>query len=428
MLPAILISQNLVTAPPTSPISVVYEANLRAMSPGGGFAGVRARLPEIAKLKVNTLWLMPIHPVGKARSAGGLGSPYAVQNFDAVNPEFGTRQDFRNLVKDAKKLKIRVILDWVGNHTAWDNPWIQNKDWYTQNENGEITIPAGTNWNDVADLNFGNKTMRAAMIKSMENWVIKEGVDGFRCDYADGIPVDFWQEAISTLRSKAGKTLFFLAEGTRPANISAGFDMDYGWPVYGFTKDLYQGKMTPTDWVTKTLASSRNGLRFITNHDESAWDDSAPNIFGGREAALGAYVITAFSGGSPLIYSGQEIGWESKIPFFERSNLDWNSGKDIQTRYREVMGTFDSAQFATTDVVEHFSTDKVVAFIRTGKKKVVIVLVNTTKEPTSIKLAYKYLIGKSWRIVGNSSTTEVSIPTIGFKPYDNVVLESPIGK
>lgn len=428
MLAPILLPFLVVTAPPTSPVPVIYEANLRAMSPGGGFAGVRARLPEIAKLKVNTLWLMPIHPVGKVRSAGGLGSPYAVQNFDEVNPEFGTRQDFRNLVKDAKKLKIRVILDWVGNHTAWDNPWIQNKDWYTQSDKGEIVIPAGTNWNDVADLNFESKQMRAAMIKSMENWVIKEGIDGFRCDYADGVPVEFWQEAISSLRSKAGRTLFFLAEGSRTSNISAGFDMNYGWPVYGFTKDLYQGKISPSDWATKTLASPRNALRFITNHDESAWDDSAPNIFGGKEAALGAYVITALSGGSPLIYSGQEIGWGAKIPFFEKSNLDWNSGQDIQTRYREVMSTFDSAQFATTDAVGQFSTDKVVAFTRTGKKKVVIVLVNTSNEPTSIKLAYKYLGGKSWRIVGNSSSPDVSFPTFGLKPYENLVLESPIGK
>ncbi|RYG48347.1 alpha-amylase, partial [bacterium] len=207
---------------------VVYEVNLRALGPKGGFRELTRRLDGLAKLGTNVVWLMPIYPVGRVRSAGGLGSPYAVADYDRVNPEFGTAEEFRSLVKRAHALKMRVILDWVANHTSWDHPWLKDKDWYSQDGKGDIIIPPGTNWQDAAELNFESVPMRKAMIASMLGWVRRYDIDGFRCDAADFVPADFWRQAIASLREGSKKPLLFLAEGSKREEFEAGFDLMYG--------------------------------------------------------------------------------------------------------------------------------------------------------------------------------------------------------
>ena len=169
----------------------MYEINERALSQSGDFNGIIERLDEIKALSVNVIWLMPIHPIGEINT---VNSPYCVRNYLEVNPEFGSLTDLKKLVKEAHKRDIAVIMDWVANHTAWDNPWISNTSWYTQ-VNGEIIHPAGTNWLDVADLNYSNTEMRQAMISAMKYWIEDIYIDGFRCDAADWIPFDFWKQA-----------------------------------------------------------------------------------------------------------------------------------------------------------------------------------------------------------------------------------------
>ncbi|MBK7865827.1 MAG: hypothetical protein IPJ75_01870 [Ignavibacteriales bacterium] len=179
---------------------IMYEINLRAFSSQGNFAGIEVRLDSIRALGVNVIWLMPIHPVGKLKSVGQLGSTYSVQDYNAVNSEFGNLEDLRRLVEKAHQKGMAVILDWVANHTAWDNPWIANKSWFTQDGSGNIIIPAGTNWQDVADLNYSSQEMRATMIKAMKYWVLAANIDGFRCDAADMVPQDFWKQALDSLK------------------------------------------------------------------------------------------------------------------------------------------------------------------------------------------------------------------------------------
>ncbi len=366
--------------------AVVYEVNFRAFSEQGGFNGVTDRLDHIKDLGVNVLWLMPIFPVGKVRSAGGLGSPYAIQNFDEVNPELGTREDFRKLVRTAQGKGMKVILDWVANHTSWDNPWLKNKDWYTQDAKGEITIPAGTNWNDVADLNFDNQAMRVAMIRSMENWIRNEGIDGFRCDHADGVPADFWKSAITTLRAASPKPLFLLAEGARNDHLSSGFDLIFGWQAYGSIKEIYEGKRPVSDWEKSVLSDKTPSLRFITNHDEAAWDNSTVTIFGGADAAFGAFAAVAMSGGVPLIYNGQEIAWPEKIPFFDRYKLDWTSGQDHLKRTKRLMEFRARLAAARGHDFKSFSAGKVIAFSKYDNQESVLALINSSKEPAMIEI------------------------------------------
>jgi len=188
---------------------IMYEVNIRAFSNRGDFQGVIDRLDSIKSLSVNTLWLMPIYPIGKIKT---VNSPYCINEYTQVNSEFGTINDFNLLVEKAHKREMQVIIDWVANHTSWDHSWIQNKGWYTQNVNGNIIHPEGTNWQDVADLNFDNTEMRNEMIRAMKYWVLETNIDGFRCDAADFVPYDFWKQALDTLSSIKGKELILLAE------------------------------------------------------------------------------------------------------------------------------------------------------------------------------------------------------------------------
>ena len=205
---------------------------MRAFSPEGNFAGVQARLDSIKALGANTLYLLPTYPVVILKT---VHSPYCVRDYEAVNDEFGTLEDLRTLVEEAHKRKMIVLLDWVADHTAWDHPWIANKSWYKQDADGNIICPPKTGWLDVAALNYDNMDMRKAMIEAMRYWVFPANIDGYRCDAADFIPADFWQQAIQNLRTISTHKLLFLAEGKRPENYAAGFDMQYG---FSFCRNL----------------------------------------------------------------------------------------------------------------------------------------------------------------------------------------------
>lgn len=212
---------------PATEDMIVYEVNIRSFSANGDLQSVINRLDNIKSLGVNTIWLMPIYPVGAVNS---VNSPYCVKNYKEVATEYGNLTTLRNLTTQAHQKGMTVILDWVANHTSWDNPWITtHSDWYTKNSSGQIIHPAGTNWTDVADLNFGNQEMRLAMIDAMKYWVLEANIDGFRCDYADGVPFDFWQQAITNLNTIPNRDLIFLAEGNRNDHFTAGFDMNYAW-------------------------------------------------------------------------------------------------------------------------------------------------------------------------------------------------------
>jgi glycosidase len=217
---------------------IMYEVNLRAFSAEGDLQGVIDRLDHIQELGINTICLMPIYPQGELRS---VGSPYTVRDYKAVSPEYGNLNDLRALTDQAHVRGMAVILDWVANHTAWDNDWIVNEDWYTQNNAGLIVHPPDTNWRDVVDLNFDNAEMRAEMIDAMRYWILEANVDGYRCDYADGVPADFWQEAFANLSSIPDRDLIFFAEGNRDDHFDAGFHLAFGWEFYGSIIDVYAG-------------------------------------------------------------------------------------------------------------------------------------------------------------------------------------------
>lgn len=331
--------------------AVIYEANIRQYSPEGTFDEFTKDIPEIKKLGVKVIWLMPIFPISetKRKATGGadskfasefpkeeqsryLGSYYAVSDFTKINPEFGDIEDFRTLVSTAHEHGIYVILDWVPNHTGWDHTWLQtNPEFYTQNEKGEVVHPKDTDWTDTADLNYDNLAMRTQMIADMKYWLKNENIDGFRCDVAGSVPLDFWQDAIPKLRAE--KNIFMLAEAWEPALLKDTlFDMAYAWDGHHLLNNLANGEKNVSDLKTymQTTYNERYEkddmlMNFVTNHDENSWNGTIQERMGIKAEMLTAlsYVLP----GMPLIYSGQEYDLNHRLKFFEKDSIPKKKGK-----------------------------------------------------------------------------------------------------
>jgi len=333
--------------------SVIYESNIRQYSKEGSFDAFTKDIPQLREIGVKIIWVMPIFPISetKRKATGGdfasliedeterkkaLGSYYAVSDFTKVNPEFGTIEDFRELVKTAHDNGIYVILDWVPNHTGWDHTWLKtNPEFYTKNADGEITDPLNEDgtpvgWADVADLNYDNAELRIEMVKDMSYWLTEENVDGFRCDVAGSVPTDFWQEAIPKLRAQ--KDIFMLAEAWEPELLEEGlFDMAYGWDGHHEMNAIAKGEKNANEWDTymqkrfTDYEANDMLMNFITNHDENSWNGTVKERMGdASEIMLALAYVTP---GMPLIYSGQEYDMSHRLKFFEKDEIPKTKGK-----------------------------------------------------------------------------------------------------
>jgi glycosidase len=363
---------------PSTESIVMYEVNLRAFSSAGTLQGVIERLDEIEDLGVNVIWLMPIHPIGEINS---VNSPYSVRDYKAVNSEFGTLSDLRTLTTMAHTRKIAVIMDWVANHTSWDNAWINYPGWHSTDTAGNIIIPPGTNWQDVADLNFDNPDMRIAMIDAMKYWVLLANVDGFRCDYADGVPDDFWTQALDTLKSIPGRELLFLAEGSRAVHFTSGFDLMYAWNFYGVLRNVFTSSTAGNLFSTHSseyagVPEGKHRLRYSTNHDESAWNTTPMVLFNGKKGALAASVATIFIGGVPLFYTGQEVGRESTVPFFTKSPIDWDQNPDMLQEYKNIMSFYTQSDAARKGILKSYPANHIACFKKTFESEEILIIVN----------------------------------------------------
>jgi len=406
---------------------VLYEVNTRAFSTAGNFQGIIDRLDSIKALGANTIWIMPIHPVGKLNSAGGLGSPYSVQDYMKVNTEFGNLDKLRELVQKAHDKNMAVILDWVANHTAWDNSWIKNKSWYSQDANGNIIIPPGTNWQDVAELNYGNNDMRKAMISAMRYWILEVNVDGYRCDAVDFVPTDFWKQAIDELKKIDGRNLIFLAEGGKADNFTAGFQMNYAWDFYTNLKQVYGSNKAASSVFTthqseySSIPAGAKKLRYTTNHDVSAYEATPIELFGGVTGALSASVITIFTSSVPLIYSSQEVGQAAKLPFFTREPIQWDDNISMEHEYRKLFSVYNNTLAFTKGTLESFANNDFAVFKRkyNDEEYLVIVNVRNVKKDYTIDAA---LQNTSW--VNALDGTAVSLgTTLSLEKFQYLILK-----
>ncbi|MBX2926580.1 MAG: alpha-amylase [Saprospiraceae bacterium] len=416
----------------------IYEVNIRQYTPEGTFTAFATHLPRLKAMGVDILWFMPIFPVSVERRKGTLGSYYAVSDFTAVNPEFGTMADFRAVVDSAKQLGMRVILDWVPNHTGWDHRWItEHPDFYTRNDTGEIIDPIDPKtgkswgWTDVADLNYDNPELRKAMTQDMLFWLREVGVDGFRCDVASEVPDDFWSEAVPQLR-QANPDLFMLAEAEHPPHRNLEwFAMSYGWSFHQLMNQIAQGEAKASDiktWLAKDRKDFRKGyaMQFITNHDENSWNGTEFERMG---EAVKAMAVLAFTfEGMPLIYSGQEAGLNRRLEFFEKDSIQWDN-LPYEVFYRTLLdlkhrnkALWNGAAGGEPIIISTEHDDKTLVFFREKEDNKVIVLLNLSPDPLDIVLKDKRLEGSYSNVFGNSSTAVTTGTSIHLSAWDYVIL------
>lgn len=375
--------------------AVIYEVNVRQYTEEGTFRAFSEHLQELKDMGVNTLWFMPIHPISEKKRAGTLGSYYSIADYRETNPEFGTKEDFKALVDQAHEMGFKVMMDWVANHTGWDCAWVEeHPEWYTQDTLGTIISPEGMGWPDVADLNYDNEEMRAEMISCMKFWVEEFDIDGFRCDFATGVPVDFWETARSELEQI--KPLYMLAEDDLSKDLlNSAFDMNYNWNLYdtlvAVAKDTKQADKIkiyiPDDYPQGTYT-----LNFLDNHDKNSYDRTIYEAFG--EDTLPAMFSLIYTlPGTPLIYSGDEIALNQKIEFMEKDPIDWNSS---QLSYRELLAELGSIRSSNVALhngnyggaINYYDLDSksAFAFYREKDGNVVKCLFNLTKRDLTVNV------------------------------------------
>jgi glycosidase len=308
--------------------ATIYELNIRQYTPEGTILGVIPHLERLRNMGIDILWLMPIHPIGELNRKGTLGSYYSVRDYKAVNPDFGTKEDFKIFMQAAHDMGFKVILDWVANHTAWDHPWMKNEGWYQTDSLGNVRSPV-PDWSDVAQLNLENPEVRSALIDAMKYWLEEFYVDGYRCDVAGMVPLDFWNEARKKLDQI--KPVFMLAEAEQPEQHESAFDMSYGWELMHIMNEIEKGNKNVND-IGRYMEREVNRfpkdsyrMYFTTTHDENSWNGTVFERYGENYEAFA--VLSSTIHGVPLLYSGQEAGLDWALKFFEKDEIDWSELK-----------------------------------------------------------------------------------------------------
>jgi len=411
--------------------AIIYQVNIRAFSEAGTLKGVQDRLTQIQELGANVIYLMPIFPVGKEKATGELGSPYAVKDYKAVNPDFGTLQDLQTLVEEAHKKNMAVVLDWVANHTSWDNAWItQHPDWYQKNEKGEIIMPPGTNYADVAQLDFNNTEMKNAMIDAMSYWVYMANVDGFRCDYADFVPQGFWTDAITKLRTiKKNQTILMLAEGSKVSHFVSGFDYTFGFNFFSTLEKVFKENKSATTMQDSNATeyannynSSNRVVRYTTNHDVNLSDGTPLELFGGKKGSMAAFVVAAYLKSVPMIYNGQEIGYAQRLNYFARTPINWSvADTEMLAEYKKLIAFRNTSNAIKKGAFTGYSSDAVSAFTMVNDTEKVLVLSNLTNN------AVKYLVPSALKATWKDAFTGTTVivgAEVTLEPFQYLVLKN----
>lgn len=407
--------------------AVIYEMNVRQYTPEGTFAAAAGQLPRLQKLGADVIWLMPIYPIGVEERKGTLGSYYAISDYCAVNPEFGTMDDFDDFLAEAHDAGFKVILDWVANHTSPDAVWESERpeDWYVRDSLGNTVTQY--DWTDIAELNYDNADMREEMRKSMRFWLDK-GVDGFRCDMACEVPMDFWRETLPQLRREYPGT-YYLAEGESPELHNCAFDASYAWELHHLLNDIAKGSKSAADlkaYIERDAAAcppEAFRLMFTSNHDENSWAGTEFERMGDAAEVM-ALLTFLLPSGQPLIYTGQEMGYDHRFEFFEKDPVSewvWNETSDFYRSLIDLRHSHPalaagekggSIRYLETDAAgsrEGAAADGLIIFSRSvpaeesldGEPDEVIAIVNLSPDEASLSLPFagdmqEYFSGKTY--------------------------------
>jgi len=376
----------------------IYEVNLRQYTSEGTIKAFSEHLPRLKAMGVHTLWFMPITPISKKEMKGNLGSYYACSDYTSINPEFGTMDDFKSLVDKAHELGFKVIIDWVANHTGWDHKWTrEHPEWYEKDSNGNFK--RAYEMDDIIELDFQNSEMRSAMIQAMQFWIDTCDIDGFRCDLAFWVELDFWLEAIPRLNQI--KPLFWLAEmdPLEYPEYMQVFDAAYAWTWMHKTEEWYK-KGLSVDALVNVLSRYLNstGMEawFTSNHDENSWNGTEYEKYG--DAALPLCVHSCTWPGIPLIYSGQELPNTKRLKFFDKDVIDWNDKPALDHFYKELLHLklIHPALNSLSPVFRlHSSSDaNIFSYLRKNNDHEVLVILNLSSHQVRFDLKADWLKGE----------------------------------
>lgn len=403
----------------------IYEVNLRQYTPEGTINAFVEHLPRLHKMGVETLWFMPLTPIAQKNKKGTMGSYYACSDYTSVNEEFGTLDDFKLLVIKAHSMGFKIIIDWVANHTGMDHLWTrEHPDWYEKDEQtGDFKKASGMD--DIIELDFKNPDLRKAMIDAMTFWVVETGIDGFRCDLAFWVQLDFWVEAKKELDKV--KDLFWLGEldALEHPGYMQVFDAAYTWTWMHKTEQFYKGQLSFTDLMQVLQRYKEQpgaAAWFTTNHDENSWNGTEYEKYGALAKALAVFSCTW--PGLPLVYSGQELPNYKRLQFFEKDEIEWSDKIELHDFYKTLFELRKSNALATDASVSHIQIEHTPAliFIRSSGVDKIGVAINFSAAKFDVEMPDTWTDIKeifSSDEIAVSSKQKIVLPPWGFSIFRN---------
>ena len=417
--------------PEWSKNATIYEVNLRQYTNEGTFKSFESHLQRLKKMGVDIIWLMPIHPIGEKNRKGGLGSYYSVKDFRGINPEFGTMQDFKNLVNKIHSMGMYVIIDWVGNHSAWDNPLATtHPHWYTKTRSGNFQPTPWYDWDDVIDFDYENKDFRKYMTESLKFWVKEANIDGYRADVAGFIPVDFWENARAELDQI--KPVFMLAEWESRDLYKKSFDMTYSWTLFDKLKDATtqnKGIAGLVEYLSHDVNSvPKNAYRmvFTDNHDMNSWNGTPQKNFG--DGLKTSIVFTGVVNGMQLCYSGQEAGLNRSLKFFDKDPIEWKDHENevlfskLFHLKHENQALWNGKYGGEMIRVVNDHQDQVVSFYREKNQDAVLPIFNFSDKTVEVNLDTQYFQGKYRELFTDKNFDIKEKTMLNLEPWSYLVL------
>ena len=411
--------------------AVIYQLNTRQFSAEGTFKAAEDQLPRLADMGVDIIWLMPIHPIGETNRKGTLGSPYSVKDFRAVNPEFGTLEDLKSFIESAHELGLHVILDWVANHTAWDNHLVvEHPEWYERDWDGDFMPTRWWDWSDIIDLDYSTPALRDYMINAMRYWVQDVGVDGFRCDVAGYVPLGFWERARAELDTI--KPVFMLGEFDQRDIHARAFDASYAWGWKNVMQAVARGDSDATSFFgyysgnESVWPHDAYRMVYTSNHDQNSWDEAAPALYG--DAYVNAIILSFIGEGIPLIYNGQEAFNEDMLAFFEKDPIEWRK-HPIEDLFRkliklktDITALHNGAAGARMIPVVNSAPKQVLSFTRMDDNGGVLAVFNMSNKPAEFSFTDGPFAADYSDAFSNEQTSLDASSSLKLKPWDRLVL------
>jgi alpha-amylase len=401
----------------------IYEVNVRQYTPEGTFAAFAKNLPRLKSMGVQTLWFMPINPISKTDRKGSLGSYYAVSDYGAINPEYGTMEDWKNLVAQCHSMGFKVIIDWVPNHTGADNYWlVKHPDFFVKDSTGKAVM--AEDWADTRKLNYNNPEMEDSMIAAMKFWIDKTNIDGFRCDHAVGPTETFWKKCISELKSD--KNILMLAEADNGWMYESGFDMTYPWKAFHTMVEIAAGKRRASalDSIIHIDDSifPKNALEmyFTSDHDENSWNKADYETMPGASHAPFSVLTQTIGRGVPLIYSGQEEPFLRAIRFFDKDTIQFKNYARASF-YKKLLNLRKQnpalAAYASFNKLKTNNDAAIYAFERNGDGRKVLVLLNLTNAPQTFAISNHVIEGAPLNVFSNKTEMLKNDQTFHLAPW-----------